>query len=366
MLPKRVRFENFQTQDVETIPVHVESNLAQAFPIPVHVESNPPQAETNSAQDDLSYLNILANAGTAILLQDQVLNRLTLPPSYDIPYRYDVGQQNGVVEVQPFKFWLEKTHTEHTYAVQAMIPHVVSPATPVPQKRPRVNSPAAPISAKRPHVKSPAAPVPAPIPVPDPDLPQSNFEVLCELITRLLHFKTLCVSKNDNGNITMRVIAEMWNGRRVDAVVLIVNGRYTECLVESEQHEPILNVPWVPAKPNPQLKAQLYMISQEVASFDVTIKPAILGGYMGVHWYPKVGGIVCFTSASEVSKFSFLSSQDPKLDADNPTLAVIKTPNSNFDGVLKTIKKVDGGFEMDGKVLPSREVLLFDQFLNNF
>ena len=347
MPPKGVRFADFPTQDVET---------------------NPPQAVLNPLQDDLSYLDILAIAGTDKLLLDPVLKQLTLPQVYDIPYRYDVGQQtNDVVAVLSFKDWLVMTHKAHDDVIQAMIPHVESPATPVPQKRPRVKSPAAPISAKRPHVKSPAVPVPVLVPIPDPDLPQkSNFEVLCELVTRLPHFKTLSIYKKNDGSIILRVLAETWNGRRVDAAISIDNGRYTECLVETEQHEPRLNVPWVPAKPNPQLKAQLDMISPEIASFVVTIKPAILGGYMGVHWYPKVGGIVCFTSASEVSKFSFLPSQDPKLDADNPTLAVIKTPNSNFDGVLKTIKKVDGGFEMDGKVLPSKKVLLFDQFLNNF
>jgi hypothetical protein len=150
----------------------------------------------------------------------------------------------------------------------------------------------------------------------------------------------------------------------VDAVITIKNGHFNECLVETKPEQIKLSVPWVPTTQNPKLGAQLFMIAQEAATFDVTIKPATSGdGYIGIHRYHGVGGIVCFTSASKMSKISFQQSQYPSLDVANPTFAIIKTPNSPFDGMLKTFKKVDGGFEIDGRVIPSGEVLLLDKVL---
>ena len=122
MPPKRrVQFADFPTQafpiptqDV-LIPAQAFPIPAQAFPIPTQAFPNPPQVEPNlaqavpnSAQDDLSYLNILAIAGTAILFEDPVLKRLTLPQFYKISDRYDVGQQqtHKIVAELPFKDWL--------------------------------------------------------------------------------------------------------------------------------------------------------------------------------------------------------------------------------------------------------------------
>jgi hypothetical protein len=195
-------------------------------------------------------------------------------------------------------------------------------------------------------------------------LPQkSNFDVLCDLEAQLPHFDELHIHKKDNGSIIMRVLAAKLDGRKLDAVIRIENGAFNECLVETDPHEVKLYVNWLQEHSNPSLEAQLKMIAHEAPTFDVTIQPA-KSGYVGIHRYPRVGGIVCATSASKAAKYTFLPSQHPRLDAANPTLAIVKTPNSPFNGVVKAFKKVVGGLEIDGKVMPSRDVMLLDKVLS--
>ena len=322
---KRIRFEDN--------PLQVELNPVQA---PVQAVLNPAQAVLN--QDDLSFFDILATVGADKLSKDPVLSQLTLPMSYTIHEPCGFGSHaDAVMMQQSFKGWLQTTHEMYHAALRANRPCVESPVITVP--------PAATVTV----------------------LPQpSNFDVLCDRVAQLPPFDKLQILKMDDGSIIMQVIAKMLDGRSVDAVITIKNGVFSECLVETKPEQIKLNVPWVPTKQNSKLRAQLITITQEAATFDVTINPATSGdGYVGIHRYPGVGGIVCITS-SEVSKFSFQPSLHLRLDAPNPTLAIVKTPNSPFDGVLKTFKKVVGGFEIEGKVIPSGKVLLLDKLLSTF
>jgi hypothetical protein len=403
MPPKRrVRFVN-SAQSVPD-PVHVVPNL-------VHVEKNLVQAIPNP--DDSSQLDILAMVGTTHLLEDPVLSKLIVTRSYTIHDPCGDGSHADAAPMmqQSFKKWLEMTHGMYDTATSAMRhfvespavavppmrhfvespavvvppkrPHAESPTVAVPPKRPHAESSVIVVPAKRPcvesqdvvippkrpHMESPATAVPAKRPhvesldVAVTVLPQkSNFDVLCDLGIQLPRFGKLLILKMKDGSIIMRVLAEKLNGRKLDAVIRIENGNFKECFVETKNNELKLFVTWLQKHSNPSLEDQLKMIAHDAPTFDVTIKPATSGdGYIGIHRYHGVGGIVCFTSASKMSKISFQQSQYPSLDVANPTLAIVKTPNSPFDGVLKTIKKVVGGFEIDGNVMPTKKVLLLDK-----
>jgi len=291
-------------------PVQAVPNPVQAVPNPVQAVQDPVQAVPNP--DELANLILLATAGALELQKNLFLSRSTLQRSYTIRNTYSVGSNADA------------------------------------------------FSTKRQHVEPPVITVPAP-------QKKSNFEVLCALVAQLPPFKTLNFIKMDDGSIIMQVIAKMLDGRSVDAVITIKNGNFSECLVETKPEQIKLSVPWVPTTQNPKLGAQLLMIAHDAMTVDVTIKPATSGdGYIGIHRYHGVGGIVCFTSASVMEKISFQPTLHPSLDVPNPTLAIIKTPNSPFEGFLKPIKEVAGGFEIDGRVIPSGEVLLLDKAISAF
>jgi hypothetical protein len=189
-----------------------------------------------------------------------------------------------------------------------------------------------------------------------------NFNTLLSLLTKLPKVTKLVILRMDDGKIILQVL-----GTLLDAVITIENGGWIECDTVTKPGENRLRVPWGPKKSNAALGAQMMMIAGDAKTWIVEI---VFTGVrlIGLHKFDMVGGIVCFTTPNEVKKISFNRFQCPSLDRQNKNLVVVKTPDSPFDGVIKTIQKRGRDeYELqDGSLLPLTSAQSLDVVISSF
>jgi hypothetical protein len=75
----------------------------------------------------------------------------------------------------------------------------------------------------------------------------------------------------------------------------------------------------------------------------VEIVPTPSNGYIGFHDY-GVEGFVCLSLQNAMKKYRLSKPIHITLSYINPSLMVLKTPNSSYDGVIEQIQKKDREF----------------------
>jgi len=168
--------------------------------------------------------------------------------------------------------------------------------------------------------------------VPSPLIPavSHRMQLVLALCARLPPITKLVIHKKGN-EIDLNII-----GQGFDAIVRIVG----EQVLESRRF-PQLCVPWrKTTQPNTALGTQIIMIPDDSIISLVEIVPTPAGGYIGTHNY-GVGGFMCLSKTDAMVKYRLSKPTLIMLNTINPSLMVLKTPNSSFHGVVERIEKKD-------------------------
>jgi len=171
--------------------------------------------------------------------------------------------------------------------------------------------------------------------LPPPGLPvvSHQMQLLFAMFARLPPFKKLVIHKKEQ-EIDLNII-----GQGFDAIVRIIG----EQVLESRRF-PQLCVPWrKTTQANTALGTQILMMPDDSTINFVEIVPTPTGGYIGVCNY-GVGGFVCLSKTNAMAKYRLSKSTLIRLDTINPSLVVLKTPNSTFHGVVERIENKNREF----------------------
>jgi hypothetical protein len=168
-----------------------------------------------------------------------------------------------------------------------------------------------------------------------PTLPQvsKQIQTLLRLCTRLPPLKKMVVNKQGD-EMVLNIIGDGFN-----AIVRIVGEQVLE-----NRRFPQFCVPWSTSpRANTALGTQILMIPDNATKIMVEIVPTPSNGYIGFHDY-GVEGFVCLSLQNAMKKYRLSKPIHITLSYINPSLMVLKTPNSSYDGVIEQIQKKDREF----------------------
>jgi hypothetical protein len=166
--------------------------------------------------------------------------------------------------------------------------------------------------------------------VPSPIQPavSHQMQLLLALCARLPPIRKLIVHKQKQ-EIVLNII-----GTGFDAIVRIVGGQVIENRRFTQFCVPWRNVP----QANTALGTQILMIADDATTIYVEIMSTPAGGYIGVHDYGVVR-FMCLSLTNAMVKYRLSKPTLIMLNTINPSLVVLKTPNSTFHGVVERIEK---------------------------
>ena len=171
--------------------------------------------------------------------------------------------------------------------------------------------------------------------VPSPVQPvvSHQLQLVLALFAKLPPFQKLVVHMK-GPEIVLNIV-----GKGFDAIVRIVGEQVLE-----NRRFPELCVPWrKTTQANTALGTQIIMIPDNATVNLVEIVSTPAGGYIGVHNY-GVGGFVCLSLTNAMVKYRLSKPTLIMLNTINPSLVVLKTPNSTFHGVIERIEKKNKEF----------------------
>jgi len=194
--------------------------------------------------------------------------------------------------------------------------------------------------------------------VPSPAQPSvpHQMQLLLALLAKLPPVQKLVVHKKEQ-EIILNVV-----GKGFDAIVRLVGEEVFE-----NRSFPQLCVPWRKiTQANTALGTQIIMMPDDSTINLVEIVSTPVGGYIGVHNY-GIGGFLCLSLTNAMAKYLLSKPTLIRLDSINPSLVVIKTPNTLYHGVIKQIEKSNREFVwLEGERRSWSEIVNLDTVLSEF